>query len=65
MRPEDRRSTSGYCVFVSRNLWKSKKQAIVSRSCAEFEYRAMAQYVREIIDKHEFYGYFYPFSHDS
>jgi Reverse transcriptase (RNA-dependent DNA polymerase) len=49
--PTDRRSTSGYCTFVGGNLvtWKSKKQAVVARSSAEAEYRAMAAITSEIV----------------
>ena len=48
---EDRRSTSGYCVFVGGNLvsWKSKKQSVVLRSSVDSEYRAMTQSECEIM----------------
>ena len=41
--PVDRRSISGYCVFIRCNLisCKSKKQDIVTRSSAEVEYVVM------------------------
>lgn len=47
----DRRSTTGYCIYLFQNpiSWCSKKQSTISRSSNELEFRSVASAAAEIM----------------
>jgi len=47
----DRKSTTGYCIFIGENpmTWRSKKQDVVSRSSAKAEHRAITHTTCEMV----------------
>jgi hypothetical protein len=47
---EDRKSTTGYCVFINNNIvsWNTKKQQTIALSTAEAELMALVEVIKEV-----------------
>ncbi|XP_070052858.1 uncharacterized mitochondrial protein AtMg00810-like [Nicotiana tomentosiformis] len=55
--PDSRRSVTSFCILLGGSLvcWKSKKQAVISLSSAEAEYRSLSKTTIHIIKNHVFH----------